>query len=158
MDDHERARLRDKIRANHERRDGSACWEWQRARNRKGYGHMRWGGKVHGAHRLAYEAFVGPVEDLHVLHCCDNPRCVNPDHLFLGTHADNMADKMAKGRARGGRLCGEAHSQAKLTEADVIEIRSRLALGHTQHAIAADLGVSQKLVSQIKLGRCWGHV
>jgi hypothetical protein len=78
-------------------RDPETCWEWQRSKDWNGYGLTHRG----IAHRLAYEAFVGPIPDgMLVLHTCDNPPCCNPAHLFLGTHFDNAADRDSKGRDR----------------------------------------------------------
>lgn len=149
--------LRDQILA-HVKPGGPSgdCWVWQMSRDRDGYGHVWHDGKARRAHRVSYEAFVGPVGDFHVLHRCDNPACTAPEHLCLGTHADNMSEMAAKGRQ--SRLRGEANGRSKLTEADVIDVHRRLKLGHTQHTIAADLGVSKTMVSYIKTGRRWGHV
>lgn len=77
----------------------NGCWEWTKKTNRGGYGEFKVRGKTVRAHRWAYATFVEPIpEDLHVLHHCDNPPCVNPSHLFTGTHGDNMRDMFAKGR------------------------------------------------------------
>ena len=96
------------------------------------------------AHRISWELHFGPVpEGLHVLHHCDVPRCVRPDHLFIGTRSDNMADMQAKGR--GNR------SDPKLVD-EVMGLRSA---GRTQQSIADQLGISQSLVSLIVLGQHW---
>ena len=85
---------------------GDACWEWHGGvRNAQGYGGFNWNGKKQMAHRVAWQLWVGPIpEGMSVLHRCDNRLCVRPDHLFLGTHLDNMRDAVAKQRTRRFRI------------------------------------------------------
>lgn len=114
-----------------------------------------------GAHRLAYEHFKGPVGDMHVLHKCDVRNCVNPDHLFLGTNADNVADKVAKGRQAKGpdhALKGSKVTTSRLREENIPTIRQMLAEGLSQNKIAAKFGVSQTLIGKIKRGLLWVHI
>jgi len=93
----------------------SGCWEWARSRKSTGYGVTYRNGRQILAHRLAYETAVGPIPDgMFVCHHCDNPPCINPAHLFLGNHRDNVRDCIAKGRFRGGGIPGQKHV-AKLT-------------------------------------------
>ena len=141
---------------NVDRKGANECWEWKGAKIRTGYGRFKVGGKMVYTHRWSYERYRSEIPDgMFVCHHCDNPACVNPLHLFLGTQADNMADRDAKGR----QIKGEAHSGAKLTEADVVAIKRRLqAGGETHKAIATDYGVSQRLISRINTGRQWTHV
>lgn len=141
-----------------EKTDGG-CWEWQGYKNYDGYGCFKLEGKVKHSHRLAYEELVGTIpEGLYVLHHCDNPSCVNPNHLFLGTNQDNMTDMVKKGRQ--SRLKGEKHGRAKLAEEDVIEIRRRVSVG--KHGIQTKLGkefnVSQTLISKIANRQRWTHL
>ena len=102
------------------------------------------------AHRWSYETFVGPADGM-VLHRCDNPRCVNPDHLYLGDHTANMKDMASRGRS----LQGSRHHKAKLLEADAIAIRAD---DRVQGEIAEEYGVSQSTVSLIQLGKTWRHI
>ena len=84
--------------------DVDACWLWQATKNQDGYGRFRVNGKLVQAHRYSYELHGGLIPDgLHVLHTCDRPNCVNPTHLFAGTHADNMQDMYRKQRKVHGR-------------------------------------------------------
>lgn len=128
----------------------TGCIEWTGFRQPFGHGLIRRDGKNIGTHRLAWELKHGPIpEGLDVLHKCDNPPCCNEDHLFLGTQADNVADRTAKGRTAKG----ETHCRAKLSDVDVSEIRRRLAAREVQRVIASDFGVSVAQISLIKLGK-----
>ena len=125
------------------------CWLWIGTKIRSGYGHIGRGGH-HGvkvrAHRASFELHCGPIPaGMWVLHSCDVPLCVNPAHLFLGTHRDNMADMTRKGRAVYVR--GEKNGSAKLTAADVLAIRGDKRPGVV---IAENYGVSSTNVSAIR--------
>ena len=139
-------------------RAGDGCWEWTAGKNSDGYGEIRIGREIVLAHRFSWWIYFGqPPAGMCVLHKCDNPACCNPSHLFLGTQADNMADKVKKGRHLSVR--GEAHSSAKLSNSDVIAIRKRLATGgEFQKDIARAYGVSPQLISHIKTRRQWAHL
>lgn len=132
-----------------------ACWPWTAYRNEDGYGLLKWDDKMQGAHRLAWIEKHGPIppDTPHVLHRCDNPPCRNENHLFLGTNADNTADRDRKGRNNQPR--GEASGKAKLTEADVRAIRA--ATG-TVAAIAERFGICQANASFIRSGKTWVHL
>ena len=131
----------------------SGCWIWMGALNKEnGYG-VTWQEtpRRQRVHRLMYERVCGPIpEGLHVLHRCDMPLCVNPDHLFLGTHADNMKDAAAKKRFHDRR--GEKAPNARLTPTQVAEIQASKI---SQRAIARQFGITQACVSLIKTGRTW---
>ena len=138
------------------RGDGD-CWLWVASRTNSGYGRFRYQDKMQSAHRFAYRYLVGPIPDgMYVCHCCDNKLCVNPDHLFLGTAVDNVHDMDAKGR-RANRK-GIAHSMAKLTEVDVLEIRRRVAFGETQATVAKDYRISESSISFIVKRQRWTHI
>lgn len=130
------------------------CMFWRGAVTSFGYGTIRWEGRSEKVHRVAWIGAHGAIPDkLHVLHHCDNRRCVNVDHLFLGTNRDNMADKVAKGRQ--GRQRGETNGFAKLTAEIVRRIRQDK---RTEKAIAADLGTCVDTIHKVKKRTRWGHV
>jgi hypothetical protein len=136
---------------------GTACWLWQAHDNGRGYGVIMLEGKPHRseyAHRISYEMENGPLERGDVVcHKCDNPSCVNPAHLFVGTHKDNTADKIAKDRhARGSRS-----GHAKLSDDDVLEIFTLLGRGVEQKEIGQRFGITQSAVSNIRRGVTWKH-
>jgi len=108
--------------------------------------------------RISWEIQYGPIpEGMHVLHHCDTPACVRPDHLFLGTHTDNMRDRKAK--KRGNHPFGSRHGRSKLTEADVLAIRDKYAsLNWTQTELATEYGVSQPMIGYIVRRTTWRHI
>lgn len=139
----------------------SGCLEYQGAKDQHGYGRIGLGGRegaTVSSHRVTYELFVGPIPDgMHVCHRCDNPPCCHPDHLFLGTPADNMNDKVAKGRARGAR--GEASPLTPLTEDDVREIRRLYSTGdYTTRSLAARFGIAGPNIWKIVRRITWRHI
>lgn len=136
-----------------DRESGASCWQWLGCTIHHGYGHFKINGKAVSAHRVAYELCKGPIPvGLHVLHRCDNPGCVNPEHLFVGTHDDNMEDKAVKGRVYRPR--GEAHAMAKLTAAQVQEIRELRGF-LLQREIAERFGVTRLHVCEIHNNKVW---
>ena len=145
----------------------SGCWIWQGATAKNGYGAIGLGRRAEGieySHRVAWTIANGTIPDrLYVLHRCDNRRCCNPSHLFLGTHADNMRDAASKGRlaAQATPEClarGESHPNARLTADDVRTIRALRQLGVRTWPIANEFGVSRSLVCLINANRIWRNV
>lgn len=132
----------------------NGCMLWKGATNKDGYGNLLWRGRYHKAHRLSWEIANGPIPaGLRACHACDNPPCCNPDHLFLGTQTENIADMDRKKRRRPAY--GEANTNAKLTPEIIREIRASRMF---QKDIAALYGVTQSLVSAIKRRAIWTHV
>jgi hypothetical protein len=143
------------------------CWEWQAAKTDKGYGviasdiddRKRRGLPVMmKAHRASWELARGPLPSgpLCVLHRCDNPPCVNPTHLFLGTNADNIRDMHAKGRDNNGpRRHGSANHLTKLTPAQALEMRELYQWGASPKALATRFGVNVSHVRYVGIGRLW---
>ena len=133
----------------------SGCWNWNAGRNKSGYGAF-WVSEVIGnkrAHRVAYKIYKGSIpEDLWVLHRCDNPGCVNPDHLFLGTPKTNHQDMVKKNRRS---IQGETHPLSKMTAAAVVEARTRYHNGESCSSLAKVFGVNKKSMRQILYGKHW---
>lgn len=146
------SRVFDKVKVNVE----TGCWEWQGLKDVGGYGSIGVGGRHWKVHRLNWQMFNGqPVpEGMLVCHRCDNPPCCNPDHLFVGTHADNNADKVAKGR----QARGEDTAKSKLTDDKVREIFRLAHEGRAWRSIARGLGLDTVTIRQVLLGRTWGHL
>lgn len=151
-------------KVSHPRLD-SDCWNWSASKNNMGYGQIRFWGKTFTAHRIAWLIANGPIpSDICICHRCDNPACVNPSHLFLGTQTDNLHDMIAK-RRHGSHLHperrprGEAHKRAKLTDSEVIGIRDCYkAGGISQSKIAAQYGVTRSAISLITRRKKWTHI
>lgn len=154
----------DRFWAKVDRRGADECWPWTGAHLPHGYGLLR---APHArrnlhAHRVAWVLKHGREvpAGLCVLHRCDNPPCCNPAHLFLGTQVDNIRDRVAKGRSYRG--LGEQNGSAKLTEADVREIRARYGYygkaGQSQPALAIKYGVRQSAISAVIRRKTWAHI
>lgn len=132
------------------------CWEWRgNVIQFTGYGRIKHSGRDVRVHRLAWELVNGPIPaGMCVCHKCDNRLCVRPDHLFLGTQLENIADMNAKGRARGPR--GDRHPKAKLTWESALKIRSLYATGeYSQESLASMFGVSSVTVHYVVHGKRW---
>jgi len=135
-------------------RKGPGCWEWTGTKS-SGYGYIirgATGTKSERAHRVSWELHMGSSPGaLHVCHKCDNPGCVNPDHLFLGTMSENILDAYNKGR----KVKGENHPWARLGLADVLKIREAVSNGDSQRNIAKAMGVTQTTISMIARRETW---
>jgi hypothetical protein len=133
------------------------CWEWQGPNDAaQGYGRFKVKGVQYVAHRFSYELHNGSIPPHHfVCHFCDNPKCVNPHHLFAGTSQDNHADMMIKRR----NVHGKQHPLAKLTDEQIREIRRLYHTGQYRHKdIAALFGVSKTIIGNIVRRQVWVHI
>ena len=137
------------------------CWTWNMSHDGHGYGHFCVNAKIERAHRVSYAITYGRIpESLEICHKCDNPGCVRPDHLFAGTHSDNMQDCAQKGHNMLQRhpelRYGERHPLAKLTESDVKTIRQFSDLGST--LLARRFHISRWMIRRILSGLAWKHI
>lgn len=132
-----------------------ACWEWRASLFKDGYGKFWLDRTMKRAHRVSYEMHVGEAGELHVLHECDNRKCVNPKHLFLGTNDENVKDKIAKGRMpKPPSFEGARNPASKVDDKVVSEIRAAYAVGGvSQYALADKYGLTQSHVSNIINGK-----
>lgn len=128
----------------------SGCWLWTAYRMPNGYGLFRTPVRHELAHRAAHRLFIGSLDERDVMHACDNRACVNPGHLSLGTHTENMQDAKRKGRTARG----ESHGRAKLTAK---QVEYALTAEKLQREIAEELGVSQGHISALRSGKRWGQ-
>lgn len=139
--------------------DSNECWEWQAGKNSRGYGRVKIKGKVYRAHRVAYLLAYGYLDpQLHLQHICDNPSCINHNHLIPGTSVENHADKARKNRAV--KHWGSFNGNSKLTKDVVTAIKQELKTGAGTRGLQAKLahkfGVSQNTLTEIKKGTRWG--
>lgn len=152
----------DRLKAHTVANEQTGCWEWTASLTEHGYGQMRFRGTRWLSHRVAWVLFKGEIPEdgnayktMGVLHRCDNPKCVNPEHLFLGDQGDNCTDSVSKSRW-GKRGCpGETHGRAIVTEDMVREIRRS---EETLSVLAERYGLSRSAVSHIRKRRSWTHV
>lgn len=137
----------------------NGCWEWAASRLKNGYGRIRegaTGSKTITAHRASWLIHKGPIPDgMCVCHQCDNRRCVNPQHLFLGSKAENNRDRAMKGRSRDQR--GERNSLTKLSNETVFAIRAARSAGDTYRSISERFGVPRTTITNICL-HTWKHI
>lgn len=156
---HTRAQIEAKFWANVQKT--SHCWEWTGTKSKTGYGVLYTPHKTTDsrrrifAHRFVHELYHGPIpEGMLVCHHCDNPGCVNPDHLWLGSDQENTADRHRKGRT----VTGEKHTQAKVSEADVLLIRAKARTGRSYASLAREFSLSLQQVSRIVRRVNWKYL
>lgn len=131
------------------------CWEWQRYRSPNGYGRIKHDGVMEYAHRYSFIAHGGEIPDgLYVLHSCDNRRCVNPDHLHAGTHAENLREMVERHR----QCSGERNGRSKITDQDAAAILDCLSRREPKNDVARRFGISRWSVDFLAKGKTWRHI
>lgn len=140
--------------------ESTGCIEWVKHINPDGYGMLWFNRGANRSHRVSWIVHNGEIpEGMHVLHKCDNRKCINPEHLFLGTNADNVADKVSKDRqARNNAPKGEDSGKTILTNDDVLMIKHYIKRGDTYRSLAMLFGVTIGTICNIKKGRSWSHL
>ena len=135
----------------------TSCWIWNKSITKWGYGSINVGGKIELAHRVSYRTLNTPFDpQLCVCHACDNPACINPEHLWIGTNLDNVKDKVKKGRqGRAYKNRGQDSPQAKLSDNEILEIRASTL---SQTALAKQYHTTQSNISQIVNRVRWTHI
>jgi hypothetical protein len=148
-----RKSLKERFEKFFEKLDSSICWEWIGAKSKSGYGQLGVEGKPKLAHRISYEIYKGEIpNDLFVCHKCDNRKCVNPDHLFLGTRSDNMIDMYLKDRHV---TKGESNGSSKLVESDILDIRKS---DKSQKELMLIYNISKSQINKIINKKVWRHI
>ena len=128
------------------------CWEWQGVRDGRGYGRWMWQRKQMLAHRFSAQYHIGSIQGKVVCHKCDNPCCVNPSHLFIGTQQDNMRDRNVRGRTARGTQANKSN----LTEQDVLNIRADTTSSHI--SLARKYNVTYHSIRHIRTRQSWKHI
>lgn len=134
-----------------------SCWIWKGCKDVRGYGRISIHNKPWLAHRVSYILYKD-FPEMELLHSCDNPSCVNPEHLSQDTHQKNMRDAQDRGRMKQPCLRGSKHSQSKLTETDVVEIRRLCTEGKSANFIGKKFGIGRNNVYAIRDKKTWIHV
>jgi len=157
---HQKMSIKDRLIKKIKININTGCWDFTGSKDLKGYGKLWDGNTMRSAHRISFIEYKGSIPDgLFVLHKCDNPGCINPDHLFLGTHNENMEDMRKKGRScTEKRLCGSRNFNSKLSENDIPKIKKRLLNGESCKKIAESYSVDRTTISFIKNGTTWKHL
>lgn len=135
----------------------SNCWVWTASKSKRGYGHFKIHSKVWQAHRYSWLIHYGYIpKGLCVCHVCDDPACVNPGHLWIGTQLENMQDKIKKGRLRVG--IGERHGHSKLSNKQVLKIRAIYSKGVTRASLAQKYRVTPANIGNVVNRKTWKHI
>lgn len=137
----------------------SGCWLWEATTNPDGYGRFRYKGTLTGAHRVSLMLYKEQEnKNLCVLHRCDTPCCVNPEHLYFGTHSENMKDRQSKGRGKFPGHKGDTHYRSQLTSEDVQVIKKEISKGVSDSVLGMLYGISAGAIGNIRRGKNWKHI